>query len=120
MTGRIATAALRNIHAPSFNQSVRHKVLELCTLLLTPEWKSELRGVEDVAINMLKQCEEERDPRNLVLAFPIQHHVLSNYTLSEDQVTTCFENLASYFPIEFNPGKNDPHRITPEQLRDGL
>ena len=71
--------------------------------------------------------ESEKDPRNLVVSFSLTSQILAKFGNSDEGEETLkpflediFENISCYYPIEFNPPKNDKFKITPKDLKDGL
>ncbi|XP_013098838.2 MMS19 nucleotide excision repair protein [Stomoxys calcitrans] len=69
----------------------------------------------DFIYGIVSSIDGERDPRNLDFIFSFMPHFISTYPLlhlSEEM----FEVFACYFPIDFNPTKNDPDTITRENL----
>lgn len=76
---------------------------------------------------VLSGIETEKDPRNLVVTFELMRLVLHMFGNSEKSLKTIepfleeiFENISCYYPIEFEPPKDDKFRITPKDLKDGL
>jgi DNA repair/transcription protein MET18/MMS19 len=61
----------------------------------------------------------EKDPRNLLLSFDLNRAVSSklNIEASKDDM---FDILFCYFPISFKPPKDDPYKITSDELKQGL
>ena len=76
---------------------------------------------------ILTAIESEKDPRNLIESFKLTYLILSKF--GNDPVSSktiepfldeIFENISCYYPIEFEPPKNDKFKITPKDLKDGL
>lgn len=61
----------------------------------------------------------EKDPRNLLLSFALNKDISSSLNLEsfEDEL---FDILFCYFPISFKPPKEDPYKITQDQLKGSL
>ncbi|XP_075146935.1 MMS19 nucleotide excision repair protein [Haematobia irritans] len=69
----------------------------------------------DFIYGIISSIDGERDPRNLDFIFTFMPEFISTYPLlhlSEEM----FEVFACYFPIDFNPSKNDPDTITRDNL----
>lgn len=64
----------------------------------------------------------EKDPRNLMISFKLNHLITT--TLDESLVSPfkqqLFDILFSYFPITFKPPKNDPYKISNNDLKLSL
>uniref|UniRef100_T1P948 MMS19 nucleotide excision repair protein n=1 Tax=Musca domestica TaxID=7370 RepID=T1P948_MUSDO len=73
----------------------------------------------DFIYGIINSLDGERDPRNLDFIFTFMPNFIQTYPLlhlSEEM----FEVFACYFPIDFNPTKNDPDTITRENLASKL
>eukprot|EP00929_Paragymnodinium_shiwhaense_P119150 TRINITY_DN91027_c0_g1_i1.p1 TRINITY_DN91027_c0_g1~~TRINITY_DN91027_c0_g1_i1.p1 ORF type:complete len:1151 (-),score=303.66 TRINITY_DN91027_c0_g1_i1:134-3586(-) len=122
----IAKSLFREVHVPSHTQAVRQSVLQLI-MILVEEWPDELERLnnEDNSLGegVSMAVDEEKDPRNLLLSFTLIKRVLESYPAScvpPQQLSTMFETLSSYFPITFQPPKEDKIGISGEELRLGL
>lgn len=76
---------------------------------------------------VLTAIEAEKDPRNLILSFELTRLILAKLGNDEASVKTIepfleeiFENISCYYPIEFEPPKDDKFRITSKELKDRL
>ena len=76
---------------------------------------------------MIQCVDGERDPRNLLKffdlfqqVFGVARRVAKIDSAVRDLAEELFDVVSCYFPITFNPPKDDPHRITPQQLSDSL
>lgn len=76
---------------------------------------------------VLTAIESEKDPRNLLISFELTRLVLSLLGNDEESMKTLepfieeiFENISCYYPIEFEPPKNDKFKITSKELKDKL
>ncbi|XP_037819827.1 MMS19 nucleotide excision repair protein homolog [Lucilia sericata] len=73
----------------------------------------------DFIYGIISSIDGERDPRNLDFIYSFMPDFIATYPLlhlSEEM----FEIFACYFPIDFNPSKNDPDTITRENLSNKL
>ncbi|KAI8045266.1 hypothetical protein M5D96_001446 [Drosophila gunungcola] len=83
---------------------------------LTINFKEELQTMAgDFVYGLINSIDGERDPRNLDIIFSFMPEFLSKYPLLH-LAEEMFEIFACYFPLDFNPSKQDPASIT----RDGL
>ncbi|KAH3672916.1 hypothetical protein WICMUC_004003 [Wickerhamomyces mucosus] len=62
----------------------------------------------------------EKDPRNLLISFKLNSLISSKFTIVGDHTQDLFDLLYCYFPITFKPPKNDPYKITQDQLKSQL
>ncbi|KAH3675608.1 hypothetical protein WICPIJ_009323 [Wickerhamomyces pijperi] len=67
----------------------------------------------------IKVASNEKDPRNLLLSFGLNTKIASTMKTTEYH-QDLFDLLYCYFPINFKPPKNDPYKITEDQLKGGL
>ncbi|XP_039490281.1 MMS19 nucleotide excision repair protein [Drosophila santomea] len=83
---------------------------------LTANFKDELQAMAgDFVYGLINSIDGERDPRNLDLIFSFMPEFLSTYPLLH-LAEEMFEIFACYFPIDFNPSKQDPAAITRDEL----
>jgi DNA repair/transcription protein MET18/MMS19 len=135
----------KNVHIPAYNQKVRMAGFKCFETLLSNyteffklEQSPEEMDVEDQASShliawtdlisaVLNSIENEKDPRNLLVTFELTRLLLTK--LGNDQagyrtispfIDDLFENVSCYYPIEFEPPKNDKFRITSKELKDKL
>lgn len=73
----------------------------------------------DFLYGLINSIDGERDPRNLDLIFSFMPDFLSQYPLLH-LAEEIFEIFACYFPIDFNPSKQDPESITRDALAEKL
>ncbi|EDV94788.1 MMS19 nucleotide excision repair protein [Drosophila grimshawi] len=87
---------------------------------LTSHFQPELTKMAgDFLYGLINSIDGERDPRNLDIIFNFMPEFISQYPLlhlAEELV----EVLACYFPIDFNPSKQDPAAITRDALAEKL
>ncbi|CAL9727846.1 DNA repair/transcription protein Met18p/MMS19 [Monosporozyma unispora] len=64
----------------------------------------------------------EKDPRNLMISFNLNEFITTtlNITLVSPFKQQLFDILFSYFPITFKPPKNDPYKISNNDLKLSL
>ncbi|CEL95283.1 unnamed protein product [Vitrella brassicaformis CCMP3155] len=118
----IAQAVFSKVHGPSFAQSIRKILIEVLTLLLT-EYEEEMRSFEfKLGNEVCSQIEDEKDPRNLVLTFPLLRLLLTKYEdlIGAETALVISDVTTLYFPISFTPPPNDPNQITEEMLKREL
>lgn len=101
----------------NYSQPTRKTLLVLCEKIL-----NDIHGLGyALGDGVLSLCDDERDPRNLLITFRLMQTVLElDSCISERSLEKYFDHLTSYFPVEFRPPKNDPHGITRKGLRAGL
>lgn len=135
-----------SIHIPAYNQKVRIVAFRCYQIILTSyteffklddenmEVDSDAGDDKNVMIpystivsTVLTAIESEKDPRNLLLSFELSRLVLSilgnddaSIKILEPFIEDLFENISCYYPIEFEPPKNDKFRITSKELKDRL
>jgi len=122
VTVEVLRSIFVNVHTPSHTQPIRKTTLD-CIYLLLQSWPTEVRslGVE-LGDGVSGIIEDERDPRNLVLCFHLSKLLAENFAacITDTALKALFETLTSYFPITFEPPKDDKWGITAEHLRTGL
>lgn len=102
-----------------FNQVTRHKIFSVVQVLLKTNMVY-LKTVNDPFITTyIHLTSGEKDPRNLMLSFEIASTILKSLDV-EKHVEELFDVTFCYFPITFEPPKNDPYGITSDDLRQGL
>lgn len=73
----------------------------------------------DFLFGLINSIDGERDPRNLDIIFSFMPEFISQYPLLH-LAEEMFEIFACYFPIDFNPSKEDPEAITRDALAEKL
>lgn len=73
----------------------------------------------DFIYGIVSSLDGERDPRNLDFIFTFMPDFIATYPLLH-LGEEMFEVFACYFPIDFNPTKNDPDTITRDDLATKL
>lgn len=73
----------------------------------------------DFLYHIISSIDGERDPKNLNLIFSFMPKFLNTYPLLHLR-EEMFEVFACYFPIDFNPLKNDAETITRDLLAEKL
>ena len=107
------------VHVQSLVQADRHNVFNLFGNLLKLRLNV-LKSISgDFVLGFIQAIDGERDPRNLMLCFENSFVVLTHLDFSIF-IEDFFEVLSCYFPVEFNPPKDNPFGITREDLVDRL
>ena len=107
------------VHVQSLVQADRHNVFNLFGNLLKLRLNV-LKSISgDFVLGFIQAIDGERDPRNLMLCFENSFAVLTHLDFSIF-IEDFFEVLSCYFPVEFNPPKDNPFGITREDLVDRL
>ncbi|CAN0032463.1 unnamed protein product, partial [Discosporangium mesarthrocarpum] len=88
---------------------------KLCEVL------SSQMGAEFV-LGLVQSLEGEKDPRCLVVGLSSLRMVQAGFAPSvvEETCEAVFDATACYFPVTFTPPPNDPHKINPDDLKQGL
>lgn len=102
-----------------FVAPVRYKIFMIFDRLL----QNKFLDYELLFINSyVNVANGEKDPRNLLESFKINKAITS--TFDKELIYTSsqklFDLLFCYFPITFKPPKNDPYKISSEDLKKGL
>ncbi|EER10809.1 hypothetical protein Pmar_PMAR000852 [Perkinsus marinus ATCC 50983] len=146
----IVKHVLLYVNAPSQSQPVRYAVLKLLELVIVqPELRDQVirsRAVAKVlAQGVVMECEDERDPRNLLLAFELQREVVCFYAEHLNKLAgdvknaeeysdggfepatelasfaqIVFESATVYFPVKFQQRDSDVADISQEKLSRSL
>lgn len=109
----------------NYNQSTRHSIFKLLDLILT-NFNSYIQSIPDDFIStFIHITSGEKDPRNLMISFQLSSRILSTSQFKdsgslEKYATDLFDVTFCYFPITFEPPKNDPYGITSQNLKDAL
>jgi DNA repair/transcription protein MET18/MMS19 len=140
--------APESMHIPAYNQKVRITAFKCFEHLMNnyneffklqgedikmevdngnPEAKPIKIPYTNVISAVLTAIESEKDPRNLLLSFELTRVVLkmvgndeNSFKTIEPFIEEIFENISCYYPIEFDPPKNDKFQITSKELKDRL
>ncbi|XP_051968695.1 MMS19 nucleotide excision repair protein homolog [Xyrauchen texanus] len=112
----ILRSIFQDVHVQSLMLADRSCVYNILINLMESR-EEELKGLgADFVFGFVQSVDGERDPRNLLLAFQVARNIiLRGYDLGKF-VEEFFEVTSCYFPIDFSPPPNDPHRITQEEL----
>ncbi|KAH8359568.1 hypothetical protein KR093_007410 [Drosophila rubida] len=91
-------------------------MLKYLTLHFQPEL---MKMSGDFLYGLINSIDGERDPRNLDIIFSFMPEFIAQYPLLH-LAEEMFEIFACYFPIDFNPSKQDPEAITRDALAEKL
>jgi hypothetical protein len=129
----VCLAPLRELHVPSLDRPRRQAVFRLLELCLSLEATHEALDAgsswEELLVGYLSSMDGERDPRCLAACLPLLARMLSLIERRGAVAEGCeehglyreaFDISAVYFPLTFRPPPNDPHKITRQQLTQGL
>lgn len=85
---------------------------------------------KDISTNCVKLfihiATSEKDPRNLIISFELNTTINQNIEfddnndLDKEFINDLFDVCFCYFPISFTPPKNDPYKITADELKGKL
>mmetsp|Transcript_119297 Transcript_119297/g.232110 ORF Transcript_119297/g.232110 Transcript_119297/m.232110 type:complete len:1162 (+) Transcript_119297:1661-5146(+) len=122
VTVEVLRSIFTNVHTPSHTQPIRKATID-CVRLLLQSWSGEVKSLgATLGDGVSGIIEDERDPRNLLLCFQISKILVEDFAecVTDATLKATFETLTSYFPITFEPPKDDKWGITAEHLRTGL
>ncbi|KAF4692086.1 mms19 nucleotide excision repair [Perkinsus olseni] len=117
------------VNAPSQSQPVRYAVLKLLELVIVqPELREQVINSTSVAKvlaqGVVMECEDERDPRNLLLAFELQREAMCFYAEHLKGLQANHKNDEEYpdvyFPVKFQQRDTDVADISQEKLSRAL
>lgn len=102
-----------------FNQGTRYKIFTVVRALLRTNI-AYLKTVSSTFIETYVHLTTgEKDPRNLMESFEIAAIILKSFDIGKYS-EELFDVTFCYFPITFEPPKNDPYGITSDKLRQAL
>jgi DNA repair/transcription protein MET18/MMS19 len=116
------------LNLQSFPHSVRNTCLKIFQLILsTPIYLASLKtcfGGEFI-FNYIALTENEKDPRNLVVAFSNITLICKGFddSVIESYAEDLFDTFFCYFPVTFNQSaasQKDPNAVTSDDLKQGL
>ena len=112
--GQILSAIYLNYNVKNERQQTR----KLFYTLFFESLKSSTSITSQDLSFLLEMIEGEKDPRNLVIIFPILSFVGKNFdNICKQNIDAFLEASFCYFPISFTPPPNDPYGITEELLK---
>lgn len=110
----------QSYHSTKYLASTRYQGLQVMDRAFTKHSKYIKRFIESLYIKtFIHVATGEKDPRNLLISFSLNHRISSTLNISQDQ-DDMFDILFCYFPISFKPPKDDPYKITSEMLKSAL
>lgn len=120
----VSTFEYESFPTPTYNQDVRIHIYKILYYTLNDFSSSIVLGnlSNTFMILCLNSIENEKDPRNLLVMFDLLYLLQMSFNeevikSNKDQLLNIFTD---YYPIEFNPPKNFPIKITQEELSDAL
>lgn len=128
MTKLLSAISSPNLHVPQYNFKTRNKVYRIYEQISynRKDLLDKLNSTLYISC-VLSGIENEGDPRNLLLVYDLLHFLLLNFCQasqsSEDLepfIEDIFDKTSCYFPINFDPPKDDKFKITPEILKAKL
>eukprot|EP00730_Choanoeca_flexa_P020184 TRINITY_DN9871_c0_g1_i3.p1 TRINITY_DN9871_c0_g1~~TRINITY_DN9871_c0_g1_i3.p1 ORF type:complete len:1010 (+),score=284.63 TRINITY_DN9871_c0_g1_i3:333-3032(+) len=100
-------------------QEARQSVYQLDKALFY-SYPEQLKAIgTPLVAGFMQQIDAEKDPRCLMIVFELVPYVAQHFPLGKLS-SELFDIAACYFPITFNPPKNDPYGVTKEGLVGGL
>lgn len=97
-------------------------MLEILTLFIK-NFSVELEPLCPSLLDLvMQQCEDEKDPRNLALVFPLLADVFTIYKthLSKSHADRAADILTAYYPITYKAPTGDPFAVSEETIKAGL
>ncbi|CDW84913.1 dna repair transcription [Stylonychia lemnae] len=120
-----------NFHVPAYNYKTRNAVFRIYqTYILNKQILLDQVEPTLYISAVLSGIEEEKDPRNLIITYDLIYFILRNNASNperQDQIKLIepflddlFDKISCYFPINFEPPKDDKFKISPELLKEKL
>uniref|UniRef100_A0A7S1HYB5 MMS19 nucleotide excision repair protein n=1 Tax=Eutreptiella gymnastica TaxID=73025 RepID=A0A7S1HYB5_9EUGL len=113
---------LFTIQAAGLPTNTRRQILNLCKLFVN-NYCDAMQQIETKTVQgFINIMDGEREPFNLMTAFQLHFEIMTKL----DQANLgyfhaeMFDVVSCYFPITFTPLANDPHAITPDDLKAAL
>ncbi|SGZ26113.1 BQ5605_C024g09837 [Microbotryum silenes-dioicae] len=104
-----------SIDLQTYPQASRFVVYQLVDALMSRSRPALKRLGREFIKGYSQMVEGEKDPRNLMLSFNLIKVILLEFDLT-GSIEDLFDVTFCYFPITFNPPKDDPYGITSEDL----
>eukprot|EP00923_Selenidium_pygospionis_P001406 GHVN01002088.1.p1 GENE.GHVN01002088.1~~GHVN01002088.1.p1 ORF type:complete len:1483 (+),score=137.57 GHVN01002088.1:5161-9609(+) len=106
----IFQAVFKHVHCAGFARKIRHTILRFIFSSLNDDLHyAELHALgPQLVTEVLRQVEGEKDPRNLLVSFPIVTTLLPKFhdivfeNSDHRHITTAADILLAYFPINFS------------------
>lgn len=113
------------LHVPAYNFMTRNTVFQIYQQFLVNKLTLHLDHQEAMFVgSVLSGIDEEKDPRNLLLTYDLIYFILKEHGQKRDLIfpfiDEIFDKISCYFPINFQPPKNDKYQITPDILKEKL
>ncbi|KAL6930173.1 hypothetical protein ACO0SA_001580 [Hanseniaspora valbyensis] len=102
-----------------FVAAIRYKIFTILDKFLNGGFVTD----EDLFINaFMNVANGEKDPKNLMKSFNINKQITTifNKEILYSNSQKLFDLLFCYFPITFKPPKNDPYKISSDDLKKSL
>ncbi|KDE05608.1 hypothetical protein MVLG_03980 [Microbotryum lychnidis-dioicae p1A1 Lamole] len=112
---QVARALFASIDLQTYPQASRFVVYQLVDALMSRSRPALKRLGREFIKGYSQMVEGEKDPRNLMLSFNLIKVILLEFDLT-GSIEDLFDVTFCYFPITFNPPKDDPYGITSEDL----
>eukprot|EP00002_Diphylleia_rotans_P024367 TRINITY_DN4808_c0_g1_i1.p1 TRINITY_DN4808_c0_g1~~TRINITY_DN4808_c0_g1_i1.p1 ORF type:complete len:816 (+),score=134.84 TRINITY_DN4808_c0_g1_i1:57-2504(+) len=103
----------------AFSVTTRNRVFQVIQTLIQKYLHLLRHEINKVARAAVRAFDGEKDPRNLMIIFPLSS-IFFEEDIDEENTEELFDVISCYFPILFKPGPNDPYGITREQLVSSL
>lgn len=111
--------ALSTVSMQKYSRVVRYQVYQLVEALMD-RFMATLIAIGDPFITTyVNLTTSEKDPRNLMISFSLVTRILQNFDIA-NHVEDLFDVTFCYFPITFEPPKDDPYGITSADLKTAL
>ncbi|VVT55383.1 uncharacterized protein SAPINGB_P004569 [Magnusiomyces paraingens] len=123
MTLSLLDSIKSNTTPRQYPQVARFSLFSILESLFS-KFPSYIESIPDTFITtFLHVTTGEKDPRNLIKSFNLSYSILSNQSFQQSlpkYALKLFDVSFCYFPITFEPPKNDPYGITSKDLKDAL
>ncbi|CAN6632568.1 DNA repair/transcription protein Met18p/MMS19 [Trichomonascus vanleenenianus] len=113
--------AVKDVNMRKHSQNVRYEVFCILAELLA-KFKGYIKSnlKDEFTKAYVEIATNEKDPRNLLVSFDLSHVILSEFENIEEYGEDLFDVTFCYYPITFEPKKNDPYGISSAQLKSAL
>lgn len=86
-------------------------VYEMIREIITQKGQKTTSIDTDLFYSLIHLIEGENEPENLISCFGIISYVMKRFTNLEPFIDDMFEWLASYYPLDYTPDRNDPKSV---------